>query len=165
MAISGKATDRLTSMIIYVALGGLALWAGTKLINNSLDSKFHKDFLLKWEEVLRTFNQQGGTWPRFSGGNHIQYMEKLIRLMQSKGLQTPDSNAGHPYVYLLDRIGDPDEEIFLLCFPQRIILYGISAETFARLDKSIDGKIDPERGVFKGRRSKDDRTYIGLWQI
>lgn len=165
MTISGKATDRLTSMIIYVALGGLALWAGTKLINNSLDTKFHKDFLLKWEEVLRTFNQQGGTWPRFSGGNHIQYMEKLIRLLQSKGLQPPDSNAGHPYVYLLDKIGAPEEEIFLCCFPQRIILYGISAETFARLDKSIDGSINPERGMFKGRRSRDDLTYIGLWKI
>jgi hypothetical protein len=165
MSISGKATDRLTSMVIYAALGGLALWAGTKLINNSLDSKFHKDFLLKWEVVLRTFNQQGGTWPRFSGGNHILYMEKLIRLMQSKGLPPPDSNAGHPFVYLLDKIGAPEEKIFILCFPQRIILYGISAETFARLDKSIDGKTDPKRGMFKGRQSKDGRTYIGVWQI
>ena len=165
MAFSGKTTERLASIVIYAVLGGMALWAGSALINFSLESKFHKDFLLKWEVVLRTYNQQSGTWPRFSGGNHIQYMEKLILLMQSRGLPPPDSNAGRPYVYQLDRIGDPEEQIFLLCFPQKIILYGISAETFARLDASIDGKTGPKRGMFKGRQSRDGRTYVGLWQI
>jgi len=165
MAVSGKAADRLASIFVYAALGGLALWAGTRLINSSLDSRFHNDFLLKWEAVLRTYNQQGGTWPRFTGGNHVQYMEKLVRLMRNRGFPPPNSNTGHPYVYLIDKIGVPDEEIFVLCFPQRIILYGVSAETFARLDESIDGRTDPKRGMFKGRQSRNGLTYTGLWQI
>jgi hypothetical protein len=168
MDISGKAADRLVSIVIYVGFGGLALWAGTALINHSLDLKFYKDFVLKWEVALCAYSQKGGPWPHFSGGNHVQYMDQLSSLMSNIALSpplAPASNTNRPYVYRLDKIGYPQEDIFLLCFSHKIILYGVSAETFARLDSRVDGKIDTENGLLTARPGKDGHTYVGQWQI
>jgi hypothetical protein len=165
MAVSGRTADRLASVLIYVAAGCLAIWAGTALMNHSLDSKFYKDFLLRWELAVSTCNSQGVPWPRFSEGKHVRYMEEVIRMMRSRSLSPPDSNTKQSYIYQLDRIGASEEDIFLLCFPNRIILYGISEKTFRFLDARIDGKTDPEKGMFVGRRGKDDNTYIGLWKL
>jgi hypothetical protein len=165
MPFSPRKTDRRVSMVFYAGFGGVALWAGIVLINYSLDSKFYNDYLLKWEVALRAYNQESTPWPYFSGGNHVEYMEKVTQLMRSKALSPPASNTERPYVYRLDRIGDSEEDIFLLCFSQKIILYGISSKTFDRLDAQIDGRDGTKKGHFTGRLSKDGYTYVGLWLI
>ena len=168
MALSWKAADRLASIAVYTGFGCLTIWAGIALINHSLDSKFYKDFLLAWEVALHAYGLEGGSWPHFSGGNHVKYMDQVARLMSNRVPSPPSppaSNTVRPYVYRLHRIGAHREDIFLLCFPQRMILYGISAKTFACLDTYIDGGVDPKKGVFTGRPSSDGLTYIGRWQI
>ena len=165
MAFSGRTTDRLVAIALYAGFGVLVLWAGTALINHSLDTRFNKDFLIKWQIAALAYNNNEGPWPHFSEGDHIRYMDQVTRLMRGRSLAPPESNTTRPYVYRLDRINDPCENIFLLCFSQRIILYGISAGTFARLDKYIDGKADPEKGMFTGRTGKDGRTCVAQWMI
>ncbi len=165
MAVSGRAIDRLVSIAIYAGFGCLSLWAGIALINHSLGARLYKDFLLGWEVAAVTYTEQGGVWPPFSGGNHVEYMEQVTRLFCSRGLSLPESNTGRPYLYRFDKIGAPEEDIFLLCFSQRIILYGLSSNTFTLLDSYIDGKDDPEEGRFQGRLSRDGISYTGVWQL
>jgi hypothetical protein len=152
-------------MVLYAAFGSVAFWVGIVLINYSLDFKFYNDYLLKWEVALRAYNQGSAPWPYFSGGNHVEYMEKVTQLMSSKALSPPASNTERLYVYSLDRIGDPEEDVFLLCFTQKIILYGISSKTFDHLDGQIDGRDGTKKGRFTGILSKDGYTYVGLWLI
>ena len=165
MAVSGRATDRVVSMAVYAGFGILVIWAGVALINHSLDLKFYRNFLLKWEVALSCCNREGGSWPCFSGANHVQYMEQVTSLIRAKGFSPPDSNTGRPYVYRLKRIGADREDIFILCFPEKLILYGISTRTFERLDTYIDGERSAERGAFTGRPGKDRLTYTGRWTI
>jgi len=149
------------SFIVYSVFAGLALWAGTKLINHSLNTRFYEDFLLGWETAIRTYNEQGREWPSFTGSNHAVYMENLVNLMRGGDAAPPASNTGKPFVYCLDRLGDPKEDIFFLCFADEIVLYGMSFKTFSYLDKRIDGHVDEKRGHFRGRKSKDGFSYRG----
>jgi len=161
MALSPRRTDRIMSFVVYSVFAGLALWAGIKLINHSLNTRFYNDFLLGWEAAIRTYNQQGMGWPHFTGSNHAAYMENLVKRMRGRDTPPPASNTGEPFVYRLDRLGDPKEDIFLLCFPGKMVLYGMSFKTFSYLEKRIDGRVDEERGHFRGRKSKDGSSYIG----
>jgi len=163
MALLPNKADRRVSMFLYIGFGGVALWAGIALINHSLDSKFYQDYLLKWEVALSAYNRENGPWPYFYGGNHVKYMEEVTGLMRSRAFSPPSSNTERPYVYLLDRIGYPEEDIFLLCFSQRIIIYGISGKTLGLLDEQIDGQADTKKGRFTGQISNDGYTYIGVW--
>ncbi len=165
MTISGKAVERTACVLIYAGLAVLTIWAGTGLINYSLDSRFYRDFVMKWEVALQAYEVKGGAWPYFSGGNHVSYMDQLTRMMQERALHPPKSNTGRAYIYRLDKIGLPEENIFILCFSQSIVLYGISPGTALRLDEYIDGKADTGKGLFTYRLSKDSYTYIGRLQI
>lgn len=165
MPVSGRTVDRLTSIAIYVGFAILVLWAGIKLISHSLETKFYKDFLLKWELTLHRHNREGGQWPHFSGDNHVQYMDRLTQLMRHNGTSPPLSNTKRAYVYRLNRLGSPEEDLFLLCFPNRIVVYGMSEKTFVKMDKFIDGGADHERGRFAGRPGKDGTTYVGVLQL
>lgn len=161
MAFSPRKTDRLMAFIVYSVFAGLALWAGVKLINHSLNTSFYGDFLLGWETAIRTYNEQGGGWPQFTGSNHAVYMENLVKLMRARDTAPPTSNTREPFVYCLDRLGDPKEDIFFLCFSGKIVLYGMSFKTFSSLDERIDGQVDEEKGLFRGRKSKGGFSYIG----
>lgn len=165
MPVQGRTVDRLTSIAIYVGLAILVLWAGVKLISHSLETKFYKDFLLKWELSVQRHNREGGPWPHFSGDNHVQYMDRLIQLMRDNGASPPKSNTKRAYVYRLNRLGSPEEDLFLLCFSNRIVIYGMSEKTFVKMDKFIDGRADHEGGRFAGRSSKDGATYVGVLQL
>ncbi len=165
MAGLGRVTDRLTSAVLYTGVVILIIWPGTALVNFSLDSKFYRDFLTRWEVALISNRHEGGEWPLFSGGSHVRYMEQLSRMMCSRGFPPPESNTARSYIYRLDKIGEPGEDIFLLCFSQKIILYGIPSRTFARIDAYIDGTVDSKTGAFTGQQSKDGFTFIGQWMI
>ncbi|RLB90593.1 MAG: hypothetical protein DRH10_03705 [Deltaproteobacteria bacterium] len=165
MPVAGRTADRVAAIIIYTGFSLLVLWAGMKLINYVLVTRFYEGYIVGWEIGLRQYNSKGGNWPHFSGGNHVEYMNSLVRLMQEKGTRPPLSNTGRRYVYHLKRLRSPGEYIFLLCFPDRIVLYGMSDKTFMRMDKLIDGESDCERGLFTGRPSKDGLTYTGVLRL
>jgi hypothetical protein len=149
------------SLVVYAVSAALVSWAGIKLINHSLEATFCEDFFFGWQTAIRTYHEQGGEWPRFSGTNHAVYMENLVKLMQRLGTPPPLSNTEKQFVYRLDRLGDPGEDIFFLCFPAKMVLYGLSPKTFSYLDKRIDGCVDEGSGQFMGRKSKDGFGYIG----
>jgi hypothetical protein len=165
MPVSGRAVDRLASMVIYAGFGCLTLWMGIRLINHSLEARLQKDFLMKWEVALQRFNAEGGVWPHFSGGNHVAYMDRLTQFMGNKGTPPPLSNTDRAYIYRLHRWGWPEERIFLLCFSNRVVLYGVSDKTFLKMDKWIDGEAEEEKEHFTGRRSKDGVSYVGIWKL
>jgi hypothetical protein len=165
MPVSGRAVDRLASMVLYAGFGVLTLWAGIGLINASLEARLHKDFLLKWEVALQRFNQEGGRWPDFSGANHVAYMDRLIEFMGAKGTPPPLSNTRRAYIYRLKRWGWPEEDVFLLCFSNRMILYGISERTFMKMDQWMDAKAAQDKGRFTGQRSQDGVSYVGVVKL
>jgi hypothetical protein len=165
MIPTGKNVDKLLSTLIYIALLGLVMWGGVRIINSALESRFYKDFLLKWDVAVTSYSVKRGQWPPFSGSNHIEYMDNLVAAMTTSSVVTPISNTKRPYVYSLKKIGPSEENIFVLCFPDRIILYGISERTFMRIDTFIDGTPDEKSGRFIGHLSTDGRTFIGLWRL
>jgi len=165
MPVSARGIDRLASTVLYAGFGALTLWAGVSLINFSLETKLHKDFLMKWEVALERFNKEGGQWPDFSGGNHVAYMDSLIECMGNEGMPPPLSNTRRAYVYRLKRWGSPEEHIFLLGFGNRVVLYGLSEKTFMKLDQWMDGKTAEEKGRFLGKRSRDGMGYVGVLQL
>ena len=165
MALSGKAVDKLLFVALYGGLIALVVWGGSRLINYSLDSKFYKDFLLQWETSLRSYAVKSGIWPHFSGSNHLEYMNNLSRLIERADISLPKSNTGRSYIYRIKKIGKEQNNIFILCFFNRIILYGISKDTFTRIDRFVDGELSKEKGFFTGYLSKDESTYVGLWRL
>jgi len=165
MIPTGKNVDKVLSTLIYIALLGLVIWGGIRIVNFALESRFYKDFLLKWDVAITSYSVKRGQWPQFSGSNHIEYMDNVVSAMTMSSIVTPVSNTKRSYVYSLKKIGPPEENIFVLCFPDRIILYGISERTFMRLDTFIDGTSDKKTGRFIGRPSADGMMFIGLWRL
>jgi len=92
-------------------------------------------------------------------------MEKFTRSTEESSFPAPKSNTNHSFIYRMNKIGSTDEQLFLLCFANRIIVYGMSKETFERVDNFVDGKISAEKGFFTGYPSKDKKTYIGLLKL
>jgi len=165
MILTGKNIDKFVATILYLALLCFVLWGGARLINRSLESKFYKDYLMKWDIAVMTYSLTKATWPQFTGGNHVDYMDSLISAMAGRSVTPPASNTTRPYIYQIKKIGASEETIFLLCFSDRIILYGISEKTFSRIDTYIDGKTGRDSGKVTGNPSKDGRTYIALWHM
>ena len=165
MPVSARTTDRFMSIAIYIGIGVFILWVGSKLINYCLEVRFYKDFLLEWEVSAQSFKSDGGIWPQFSEGDRVGYMEHLTQRMSKKGMSLPASNAKRPFIYHINRLGHPKEEIFLLCLSHKIILSGISEKTLMRIDKWIDGKVDSENGLFTGIHCNDGVTYVGEMRL
>jgi len=165
MPVSGRTVDRLSSTVLFAGFGVLTLWAGISLINFSLETKFHKDFLMRWELTLQRYNKEGGRWPHFSGANHVAYMDHLTQCMANEGTPPPSSNTPRAYMYRLKRWGWQEEHIFLLCFSNRMVLYGISEKTLMQMDQWVDGKTPKERRRFTGKRSRDGVSYVGVLQL
>lgn len=165
MPVSERRTDRLASMAVCAGFAVFTLWAGTRLVNHALETTFFKDFFLEWEVALQRHKSEDGRWPQFSGGNHVEYMDRLSTWMRKEGSPPPMSNTERAYVYRLKRFGWPEERLFLLCSCDRIILYAISEKTFAKMDRWIDGEVNDKQGVFTGKLSKDGTTYVGELQL
>ena len=166
MAISGKAADKIIFAALYAGIFAITFWGGVRIINYSLESKFYRDFLLKWEVSIRAFSVEKSMWPHFTGGNHMEYMGDLVSKMRSRNIFPPASNTNYPYIYRINKVFFQNKEnTFILCLPGRIIIYGVSIKTFKRLDSYVDGIFDPGRGRLTGIFSKDGKTYIGQWRL
>ncbi len=160
-------TKKFISAAIYIGIFAVTVWGGMKIINYSIDSKFYQNFLLNWEVSIHQYNASGGRWPEFKGGNHVAYMDSLVAGMHHKGIETPSSNTDRAYVYLINKIDlhSDKSDIFLLCFSGRIIMYGMSKETFNRIDQLIDEDLNQTKGHFIGYLSKNNITYTGQWRL
>jgi len=144
----------------------IVIVAGIKAVNYSTDFKFYSHYLLKWESALTRLFAQDIILPHFSGKNHVRYMDDLVHLMNTLQIEVPSSNTGRPYVYQLSKIGySKNQDIFLLCFEKKIILYGLSKTTFNMLDKNIDGQPGKNSGKLKGKLQKDNEHYAGIWEL
>ncbi len=165
MALSGWTADRLGAILVYLVASGLALWAGTKLINHSIETKFYKDYLIKWELNVETFLEKGGKWPEFTGNNHVSYMDEVVKRMNSLNIEPPKSNTSRPYTYRLDLLGGELEKIFVLTFPERLVIFGMSPKTFSKVDRYIDGVVDTESGKFTGREDTKTATITAQWRV
>ena len=126
---SAKASDRITALALYLGLLALTVWIGIRWVNGALESKFYKAYLVKWEISLKGYTAQGGMLPRFSGSNHVVYMDALVQGMEAVGIDPPSSNTPRAYIYRIDHLLAPGEELFLLCFATRIVIYGLSQTT------------------------------------
>lgn len=161
-----KTSNRLISFFIYSLLIVIVISAGTKVIQYSTDIKFYNRFLLKWESALTTALANNMDCPIFTGKNHVEYMDNLVRRMEKIPVSIPSSNSSRPYVYHISKTGESNlQSIFLLYLENKIILYGLSKTTFNMLDKNIDGKIDKKAGAFKGKLQKDNEHYAGIWEL
>jgi hypothetical protein len=166
MRVSGKTAHRVVSIALYTALVLATVFAGSKGINFAIDAKFHQDFLIGWELSIQKFTADSGTWPNFSGGNHVVYMDGLLQEMRKRGITPPSSNTDRTYIYRIQKIAlnSPEAQLFLLCFPDKIIVYDMPEATFKRIEALVDENPDPDKGLFSGRLGKND-TYTGLWRV
>ncbi len=165
MAPSPFASDRISFGIVYAMVAVITLWAGCRLINHGLESRFLKDYLLQWEVSIRAFSAQQGQWPQFTGSNHVAYMNRLMSAMKTAGVQLPKSNTDVTYRYQLAPIGAEDEDIFVLCLHNRLVLYGLSTKSLTRLDRCVDRHKDLKRGRVSGYPGKTAKTQIGMWRL
>ncbi len=161
-----KNYDFLTSFFIIIVASLLILVAGFKVIQYSSDFKFYTRFVLKWEQSLTLLSSKDTIPPTFSGTNHVQYMDQMIAHMKTLGIPIPKSNTTKPFVYRITRLGaDKHQDIFLLGFEQKIVLFGLSKTTFNMLDKKIDNKVDKNNGTFKGKKQTNSEIYTGIWTL
>lgn len=165
MAFTAKGTDRFAFGALYVLVCLVTLWFGFRLLNHALAIRFFKDYLVQWETGLSAFNVHQGLWPAFSGSNHIRYMDELANRMTQAGVTLPNSNTAVAYRYRIERFGHSTEEIFVLGFNDRLILFGLSNRSIRHLDQALDGHTDLTTGRVSGRLGKSGKTYIGQVRI
>jgi hypothetical protein len=162
---TARAADRVLFGMLYTALGLLTLWMGFRMADQVLEMRFVNDFLPKWETGVAAFEANFGRWPRFDGDNHAGYMQELTRRMRRSGVQPPVSNTGEAYRYRIERLAGEQEDVFILCLNDRIILFGVSEKTLGRLDKAVDNCSDLGSGRLLGRIGKNKKSYIGQWRL
>lgn len=161
----GRVVDRMIAWGIFIGVGCVTLWCGAQLINHWLDAKFCHTYLFHWELALQKFSQTNVQWPEFTGKNYTAYMMKLTTAMRQRTIDPPQSGTDMPNRYYIDKIGAEKQDIFLLCFFQKIIIFGLHRQTVERTDRCIDGRIDAKRGDFTYTAGKDGQTYIGNWKL
>ncbi len=165
MALAPRNVDRWAARLLYVGMCGMVLWAGSELINHSIEVKFYKDYLWKWEVAGRRYQAKQAPWPVFTGNNHAQYMRGLVRRMKEHGIYPPLSNTKEPYTFIIDRIWHEEERIFVLVLPEAMVVYGMSPRTYRVTDRRVDGSVNLKSGEFRGKPSKDGSTIIGRWGL
>lgn len=159
--------NRIISVLLYFGVIILTAWGGIRAINYSIDSKFYKDYLVKWEVSIRLLNQIQTTWPVFTGNNHVQYMDQLVHHMKNNQIARPASNTQFSYIYIMDKIGSGqgEQKIFVLCLPDKLILYDISKESIERVDRFVDGIAGSDMGRFQCQLNKGNSLYTCAWKL
>ncbi|MFH2058216.1 MAG: hypothetical protein ABIJ59_04885 [Pseudomonadota bacterium] len=161
-----KTSNFLTSFFIYVLITLVVMAVGFKAIHYSAHLKFYTRYLQQWEQSLTQLAAKDTGGPEFTGNNHVPYMEQMVRHMKTLAIPIPESNTGKSYVYSIPKRGlTEQQDIFLLCFEQRIVLFGLSKTTFNMLDKNIDNKLDEKNGKFTGKQQKDNADYTAIWKL
>ncbi len=143
----------------------MTLWAGGSVINLALDQIFISRFIDGWQQVARNLEE---IVPGVSPVKRHQLavgMNKIERFASLASITLPVTNTRHSYTYLLKKINQPVEKIFLVVEPARIIIYGLRQQTMHRIDQHIDGIEDIHAGRFQAIQGKNKGTYTGILQL
>jgi hypothetical protein len=160
-----RTVDRFIFGALYLLVGALTIWGGFGLIDRVMEVRLLSSYLLRWEACLTAFGAQQGQWPLFSGHNHVAYMDGLTNAMARSGIRPPASNTAAPYRYHLVKFGSPDEDLFLLGLRDRMVIFGLSAQSMQRLDRLVDGRAGLNSGRLTGRPATVQGAYIGQWRL
>jgi len=151
--------------LIALLVALISIWFGGGLLDRSQETRLVKEVLFEWERLGRSFSARGGAWPVFEGSHHVAYMRELLARMGRQGLISPHKVRTLSFAPRLRRAGRSDETLFILLLPGRMVIFGLSAQTFDRIDRQVDGASDPGRGDFTGRQASDGNQMIGYWQL
>jgi hypothetical protein len=165
MKVTGKGSDRIVSGALYLLGAAMVLWTGFGLINRGMDIRLFKDYLLRWEICLTEYGDRQGQWPVFTGDNHTAYMDRLIAGMTCLGIAPPASNTKAAYHYRIKKFGQADENVFVLCLPGRMVIFGLSKQSLLQVERLIDRHVDLSNGRITGRPGKEPGAYIGQWRL
>jgi hypothetical protein len=163
--LSAKGAERWAFAASFMVVALISLWFGGGLINRSLETRLIREVLFDWQRLGQRYAAGGGPWPVFEGNNHVAYMQELIARMRDQGLISPRKARRLAFAPRLKRIGRPDEGLFVLLLPGRMVIFGLSQASYARIDTRVDGAHDPARGRFTGRRATNGNQMIGHWQL
>lgn len=163
--ISAKGAERWAFVGVALFIALISIWFGDGLINRSQETRFVKEVLFEWQRFGQGFNARGGVWPVFEGSNHVAYMQELVKRMGHLGVVSPQRLQRIGFTPRLKRLWRADEQLFLLLLQGRMVIFGMSAQTYARIDGQVDGVNDPARGNFTGRPAVDENQMIGYWQL
>jgi hypothetical protein len=165
MIISAKPSDRIISGTLYLLGAVMVLWTGMGLINRGVEIRLFKDYLLRWEICLTEYSARQGQWPVFTGDNHVAYMDRLIAGMTDLGIDPPGSNTQAAYRYRIEKFGRADENIFVLCLSDRMVIFGLSKQSLMHIERQVDRHIDLNAGRITGRPGTKPGAYIGQWRL
>ena len=82
----------------------MTVWAGSRVMNASLDSKFYRDYLVKWDVAVRALNSKHFLWPQLTKRNHNEYMTHIVEFMKDNSIEIPKSNTNYPWIYRMNKI-------------------------------------------------------------
>ena len=163
--LSAKGAEGWIFAAILLMVALITIGFGSRLINHSLEARLFQEVLFEWQRLGQRFGAGGGAWPAFEGHNHVAYMRALKRRMRQQGIVSPEKAHRLEFRPQLKRIGRPDEQLFVLLLPGRMVIFGLSPTTFARIDAQVDGASDPGRGLFTGTSASNGNQMIGYWQL
>ncbi len=163
--ISAKGAERLAFAGVFLFIALISTWFGGGLIRRSQETHLVREVLFEWQRFGQGFNARGGGWPVFKGSNHVAYMQELVKRMGRLGLISPQQMQRIGFTPRLKHLWRADEQLFLLLLPGRMVIFGLSAQTYAYIDGQVDGVNDPARGKFTGRPAVDENRMIGYWQL
>lgn len=163
--VSAKGAQRWAMAIIALGVALISIWFGAGLLGRSQETRLIKEVLFEWQRLGQHFAAGGGHWPEFKGNNHVVYMEALLKQMGRQGVISSRQMRRLSFAPRLKRLGRADEQLFILLLPGRLVIFGLAAKTFARIDHLVDGASDPMHGDFTGRPASDGNQMIGYWRL
>lgn len=163
--ITARGAERWVFAGVVVVMAVVVVWFGARLVERSLETRLIQDVLFEWQRLGQSYHAQGETWPLFEGSNHVAYMQALVERMQRLGLLSPQQSRQVDFSPRLKHFWREDERLFILLLPGRLVVFGLAAQTYARIDQQVDGVNDPARGSFTGRQAADKNQMIGYWQL
>lgn len=165
MIISGRAIDKGFFATIYTIVALIALWGAGRIADYAGDNAFYNDYLLPWEAALTAMRYHSGIEPECGARDPMRCMAELMAEMRRIGAPPPRSNTDRPDTFRLGRFGAREHSILLRYERGRITLFGLSPETFERLDRLVDGRHNSREGRFTGDRGSDGISFIAYWRI
>ena len=143
----------------------MTVYAGSGMIDTSLDSKFYREYLMKWDVSIRALNAKRFNWPELTRKNHSEYMEKILDFMKDNNVEIPKSNTNYPWIYRMNKVWSPPEDMFVVCFYNRMVIYGMPESTLMRIDEYVDGENDLKKGWFTGTKHENQKNYTGQLKL
>jgi hypothetical protein len=162
VSFSTTFTDKLVSISLYTAMIFLTVWAGTKIINKTLDQLFISSFIRGWEQVVITLQEKQPIFPAMKNKQLVPGMKKIEQLAKKNLIDLPHTNTSYSFAHVLKKLNQPEQHIFLIAEPDKLIIYGIRHQTLQRIDKQIDGTVDFKAGEFQAVHGKNPETYTGI---